>query len=340
VWPLSFGGVATLHNTLHLNRSVDMNFSVITSQFWSLVLQGLALGLIYALVSLGYTMVYGVLRLINFANSEVFMIGTFATLYLEVHVLGYATNSPSLHGAKLVWTLVLVFIGSMIACALLAMLVEIVAYRRLRARGANRLASLISAIGVSIALLEGMRIITISRPMTTPRLLDKWSYGEFHGANFRIDTLMAIVVPIIIFVVLDRFVTKSRLGKSIRAVSMSEENSKLMGININRVITLTFCIGGLTTGAAAFIYTTVYENTVFNVGFNMGIAAFTAAVLGGIGNLRGAFYGGIALGMLEQFASAMLGSQWKAVTVFTVLVVVLLFKPNGLFGEAVQQTRT
>jgi branched-chain amino acid transport system permease protein len=218
--------------------------------------------------------------------------------------------------------------------------VELVAYRRLRARGANRLASLISAIGVSIFLLEGMRIITISRPMTTPRLLDKWSFGTFHGANFRIDTMMAIVSPILIFFILDQFVRRSRLGKSIRAVSMSEENSKLMGININRVITLTFCIGGLTTGAAAFLYTTVYENTIFNVGFSMGIAAFTAAVLGGIGNLRGAFFGGLALGLLEQFASAVLGSQWKAITVFTVLVVVLLFKPNGLFGEAVQQTRT
>jgi len=332
--------VATLHNTLHLNRSVDMNFSVVTSQFWSLALQGLALGLIYALVSLGYTMVYGVLRLINFANSEVFMFGTFATLYIEVHFLGYDIGAPSLHGFKLVYTLGFALLASMLACAILAIIVELVAYRRLRARGANRLASLISAIGVSIFLLEGMRMITISRPMTTPRLLDKWSFGEFHGANFRIDTVLTIVAPIIIFVVLDQFVTRSRLGKSIRAVSMSEENSKLMGININRVITLTFCIGGLTTGAAAFLYTTVYENTIFNVGFNMGIAAFTAAVLGGIGNLRGAFFGGIALGMLEQFASAMLGSQWKAVTVFAVLVVVLLFKPNGLFGEAVQQTRT
>jgi branched-chain amino acid transport system permease protein len=121
---------------------------------------------------------------------------------------------------------------------------------------------------------------------------------------------------------------------------MSEENSKLMGININRVITYTFLIGGLTTGAAAFLFMTVYENTVFFIGFNMGIAAFTAAVLGGIGNLRGAFYGGIALGLMEQFASAVIGSAWKAVTVFVVLVVVLLFKPNGLFGEAVQQTRT
>lgn len=317
-----------------------MNFSVIGSQFWSLAFQGLALGLIYSLVSLGYTMVYGVLRLINFANSEVFMVGTFSVLYLQINILGVPIGQPALHGVKLIAYLAISLIGSMIACAILAMLVEVVAYRRLRARGANRLASLISAIGVSIALLEGFSMLTGARGQIAPRLLDKWSLGEVAGANFRIDQVMAIVMPIIIFVLLDQFVTKSRLGKSIRAVSMSEENSKLMGIDINRVITLTFCIGGLTTGAAAFLYTTVYENTVFNVGFNMGIAAFTAAVLGGIGNLRGAFYGGLALGMLEQFASAILGSQWKAITVFVVLVVILLFKPNGLFGEAVQQTRT
>ena len=285
-------------------------------------------------------MVYGVLRLINFANSEVFMVGTFSVLYLQVYILGIPIGDPALHGVKLIAYLAISLIGSMVVCALLAILVELVAYRRLRARGANRLASLISAIGVSIALLEGFSMLTGARGKIAPRLLDKWSFGEVAGANFRIDQVMAIVMPIIIFFLLDQFVTKSRLGKSIRAVSMSEENSKLMGIDINRVITLTFCIGGLTTGAAAFLYTTVYENTVFNVGFNMGIAAFTAAVLGGIGNLRGAFYGGLALGMLEQFASAILGSQWKSITVFVVLVVILLFKPNGLFGEAVQQTRT
>jgi branched-chain amino acid transport system permease protein len=285
-------------------------------------------------------MVYGVLRLINFANSEVFMLGTFAVLWVEITVLGHPVTAQPLHGFELIYTMVIALVGSMIACAVLAVLVELVAYRRLRARGANRLASLISAIGVSIFLLEGVRMLTESRPATAPRLLEKWSFGEIAGANFRIDTVLAIVAPIIIFVALDQFVNRSRLGKAIRAVSMSEENAKLMGININRVISMTFLIGGLTTGAAAFLYTTVYENTVFNVGFNMGIAAFTAAVLGGIGNLRGAFYGGLALGMMEQFASAVLGSQWKAVTVFVVLVLILLFKPNGLFGEAVQQTRT
>lgn len=317
-----------------------MNFSVIGTQFPSLLLQGLALGLIYALVSLGYTMVYGVLRLINFANSEVFMIGTFTTLYVQTKILGYTNLLQPIHGLKLWYSLLFSLLSSMLISAAVAVIVELVAYRRLRAKGANRLASLISAIGVSIVLLEGMGILTGGRPKSAPRLLEKWSFGEIAGANFRIDTLMTIVLPIAIFVILNRFVTRTRLGKSIRAVSMSEENSKLMGININKVITLTFIIGGLTTGAASFLFMTVYENTAFNVGFNMGIAAFTAAVLGGIGNLKGAFYGGIALGLMEQFASAVIGSQWKAVTVFVVLVVVLLFKPNGLFGEAVQQTRT
>jgi branched-chain amino acid transport system permease protein len=185
-----------------------------------------------------------------------------------------------------------------------------------------------------------MRIVTHSRPQTAPRLLEKTSLGTVWGANLRIDTIITIIASIIVFVLLDQFVNRSRLGSAIRAVSMSEDNSRLMGINLNKVITLTFAIGGLTTGAAAFFYTTVYENTIFNVGFNLGIAAFTAAVLGGIGNIRGAFYGGMFLGLLEQFAAAVLGSQWKAVTVFVVLVLVLLVRPSGIFGEAVQQTRT
>ena len=317
-----------------------MNLQVLESQFWSLCLQGLALGFIYVLISLGYTMVYGVLRLINFANSEVFMVGTFATVVAQVGILQNQTDAQPLNGFRLIYTLTFALVFSMLICGFLGILVELVAYRRLRALGAKPLGFLISAIATSIVLLETTRILTFSRPQTSPRLLDKWSFGEFAGANFRIDTVMVIISGIVIFFTLDRFVTKTRLGKAIRAVSMSEEISKLMGINLNRVVSLTFFIGGLTTGAAAFFYTTVYETTQFNVGFNLGLAAFTTAVLGGIGNLRGAFYGGLFLGILEQFASAILGSQWKSVTVFTVLVLVLLLKPNGIFGEAVQQTRT
>jgi branched-chain amino acid transport system permease protein len=316
-----------------------MNFAVLADQFWALTLTGISLGLIYVLVSLGYTMVYGVLRLINFANSEIFMVGTFATVITSTGIFGYDINSQTLHGAKLIFTMLACLVASMLLSGITAVLVEIVAYRRLRAMGTNRLASLISAIGVSIVLSEGMRILTHSRPRSSPRLLEKWSFGQVAGANFRIDTVLVIVSSLILFFALDRFVSKSRLGKAIRAVSMSEETSKLMGINLNRVISATFLIGGLLTGAAAFFYTTVYEMTKYNVGFNLGLAAFTAAVLGGIGNIRGAFFGGLTLGLIEQFASAILGSQWKAITVFVVLVTVLLFKPNGIFGEAIQQTR-
>jgi branched-chain amino acid transport system permease protein len=162
---------------------------------------------------------------------------------------------------------------------------------------------------------------------------------SFANAQVRIDNVLVIVAAAIIFILLERFIKLSRMGKAIRAVSMSEETAKLMGVNLNRVITLTFAIGGLATGAAAFFYTTVYEITKFDVGFTMGMAAFTAAVLGGIGNIRGAMAGGIALGLLETYSAAILGTQWKAITVFIVLILVLLLKPTGLFGEAIQTGR-
>jgi len=316
-----------------------MNFSVLTTQFWSLCLSGISLGLIYVLISLGYTMVYGVLRLINFANSEIFMVGTFATVWVETGVTGHTTSSDPLHGFQLIYTLLFALLVAMLSSGVTALAVEFFAYRRLRTKGTNRLASLISAIGMSLVLSEGARILSKSRPQSSPRLLDKTSFGEFAGANFRVDTVLVVASAIIMFIALDRFVNKSRLGKAIRAVSMSEENAKLMGINLNRVISGTFLIGGLMTGAAAFFFMTVYENTKYNVGFSFGLAAFTAAVLGGIGNLRGAFFGGISLGLLETLSAAVLGTQWKAVTVFVVLVLVLLIRPNGIFGEAIQQTR-
>lgn len=314
-------------------------FDILLDQFWQLTLSGTALGFIYVLISLGYTMVYGVLRMINFANSEIFMWGTFPSILVATNVFGYTPTSEPATGPKLIFVMLTGLVISMVTSGLIAIFVEFVAYRRLRAKGVNRLATLISAIGMSIALSELMRILTHSRPYNSPRILEKKILFEVWGAQFRIDNLITIIAGALIFFVLERFIKLSRMGKAIRAVSMSEETSKLMGINLNRVITITFLIGGLATGAAAFFYTTVYEITKFDVGFTMGMAAFTAAVLGGIGNIRGAFAGGIALGLLETYASAILGTQWKAITVFVVLILVLLVRPNGLFGEAIQQTR-
>ena len=284
-------------------------------------------------------MVYGVLRMINFANSEIFMWGTFGTIITSRDLFGYTQTSAPATGPKLALVLITQLLISMAVAGVTAIFVEYVAYRRLRAKGTNRLATLISAIGISIVLSELMRLLTDSRPVGSPRVLEKIILGEVWGANLRLDTIVTILAAALIYFLLERFVKLSRMGKAIRAVSMNEDAAKLMGVNLNRVITATFLVGGLATGAAAFFYITVFEYTKFNIGFTMGMAAFTAAVLGGIGNIRGAFYGGIFLGLLEVYASAVLGTQWKAVTVFIVLVLVLLFKPNGLFGEAVQTTR-
>jgi branched-chain amino acid transport system permease protein len=314
-------------------------FTVLIDQFWSLTIAGIALGFIYVLVSLGYTMVYGVLRMINFANSEIFMWGTFGTIITSRDLFGYTQTSAPATGPKLALVLITQLLISMAVAGVTAIFVEYVAYRRLRAKGTNRLATLISAIGISIVLSEVMRLLTDSRPVGSPRVLEKIILGEVWGANLRLDTIVTIFAAAGIYFLLERFVKLSRMGKAIRAVSMNEDAAKLMGVNLNRVITTTFLVGGLATGAAAFFYITVFEYTKFNIGFTMGMAAFTAAVLGGIGNIRGAFYGGLFLGLLEVYASAVLGTQWKAVTVFIVLVLVLLFKPNGLFGEAVQTTR-
>ena len=309
------------------------------NQFASLTVGGLSLGFIYVLIALGYTMVYGVLRMINFANSEVFMYGTFASIIVIRDVFNFTQQSEPATGFRLAYILFFCLIGSMLMSGLLSVFLELVAYRRLRNKGSNKLAPLISAIGMSIVLAEFMRILTDSRYVGSPRVMEKKVLGSFFGAELRIDNVIIVVSGLILFVGLSQFVDKTRLGKAIRAVSMNEDAAKLMGVNLNFVVSGTFLVGGLMTGAAGFFYILKYENTSFNIGFELGIAAFTAAILGGIGNIKGAFYGGLALGLLETYASFFLGTQWKAVTVFLVLVVVLYFRPNGVFGEAITLTR-
>ncbi|MGA0410433.1 MAG: branched-chain amino acid ABC transporter permease [Candidatus Nanopelagicaceae bacterium] len=294
---------------------------------------------IYILIALGYTMVYGVLRMINFANSEVFMVGTFATIIIVRDVYNFTQTSEYATGFKLWLILGTALLASMAVSGILSVLIELIAYRRLRRMNSGVLAPLISAIGVSMVLAESMRILTDSRPVASPRAMEKKFIGKFFDADIRLDNTIIIVAAIFLLALLLAFVNRTRLGKAIRAVSMNPSASKLMGINIDGVVSITFLVGGLMTGAAGFFYVLKYENSSFSIGFELGIAAFTAAILGGIGNIKGAFYGGLSLGLLETYASFFLGTQWKAVTVFTVLVVVLYTRPNGLFGEALTQTR-
>jgi branched-chain amino acid transport system permease protein len=266
------------------------------------------------------------------------MIGTFSALVAS-GIMGVKIEDDPRTGWGMIFTLLICLIAAMIASAVTAVLVEIIAYRRLRQRGATKLATLISAIGVSISLVEAFRILTDSLPREFPRIMDKTFLFSYAGADVRNDKVIVIIAAGLMMFALERFISKSRYGKGIRAVSMDENTATLMGVNINKVITVTFLAGGAMAGAAAFFYMLVYENTSFKVGFFLGISAFTAAVLGGIGNLKGALFGGFVLGILETYTSAVFGTAWKAVISFLILVLVLLIKPTGLFGESIQQAR-
>jgi branched-chain amino acid transport system permease protein len=315
-----------------------LDFSILWSEFGSLFLDGLVVGAIYALIALGYTLVYGVLRLINFAHSEIFMIGTFACLGVTL-LLGFTGFEEPLGIGMFLLTFILITVVAGIVSGSSAMLLEVVAYRRLRRKGANRLSSLISAIGASLFLVELFRIISKSKDWDYPRLLDRNSLFNIGTAYFTADKLVVLIGAIGLMIVLDRIIKGTRLGRGIRAVSQDERTAILMGVNVDKVIAFTFLIGGVLAGVAASFFMLFYEATKFNVGFLLGISAFTAAVLGGIGNIRGALAGSFALGLIQQFSAAVLGYNWRDVVTFLILVLVLLFKPTGLFGEALQRAR-
>jgi branched-chain amino acid transport system permease protein len=315
------------------------------NQFWPATIDGLAFGSIYALIALGYTMVYGVLRLINFAHSEVFMIGTFGAMFVPF-VLGI--SSP-LTGIALVGIIVAMILAGMVASAGTAMALERIAYRPLRTRGASRLAALISAIGASIFLQELVALLIIPKvfnrpqqgriPMALPRLMERTELFSIFGHAVRVDQVLVIVAAIGMMVALDALVNRTKVGRGIRATAQNPEAAVLMGVDINKIVRMTFLIGGGMAGVAGALYLISYENTNYFIGFLFGIKAFTAAVLGGIGNLRGALVGGITLGLVENYGAIFFGSDWKHVISFSILVLVLMFRPTGILGESLQQAR-
>jgi branched-chain amino acid transport system permease protein len=282
--------------------------------------------------------VYGVLRLINFAHSEIFMVGIFASLF-AMHGLGIDAADPAKTGFALVWVLLIVMLAGMAASGGAAVVMERIAYRPLRRRNAPRLAALITAVGISLFLQELFALRYGRNALGFPRVLEKRQLFEIGGANVRTDKVLVIVAAVLLMVALERFVATSRLGRGIRATAQDPETASLMGVNIDRVVMLTFLLGGLLAGAAGTLFGIFFEQARFNIGFLPGIKAFTAAVLGGIGNIRGALLGGIVLGLLENWGSAVLGAEWRDVFAFTILVLVLMFRPTGLLGESLGQAR-
>jgi branched-chain amino acid transport system permease protein len=315
-----------------------VDFSILFSDFAALTLDGLVVGAIYALVALGYTLVYGVLRLINFAHSEIFMLGTMSAVAVTT-LLGFTGYEDPLPTFRFFAIFLLIAFTASIVSGVAAVLLEIVAYRRLRNRGASRLSSLISAIGASFFLTEVVRIATDSKNLDFPRMLDKNSLFQFSTAYVTADKLLVLGGAVVIFFALNRVINHTKLGLGIRAVSQNERTSVLMGVNVNRVISFTFLIGGVLAGLGSAFYMVFYETTKSNVGFLVGISAFTAAVLGGIGNIKGALLGSFVLGLFQQYTAAVLGYNWRDVVTFVVLVLVLLVKPTGLLGETLQKAR-
>jgi branched-chain amino acid transport system permease protein len=319
------------------------------------LIDGLTIGFVYATVALGYTMVYGVLEFINFAHSEIFAVGAF----VGVEILIFLDQSGILAQASLGMSytlLILAILAGMLAAGLLAVTVERVAYRPLR--GAPRLVPLISAIGVSfllqdvIRLVEGLTTGQFNRIFPTFGNFDeRLIFGQVPmGATtitmgISVKSIIVILGAVLMLVGLNYLVNATKVGKAIRAVAQDRPTASLMGIDVNRIISLTFLVGGLLGGAAGVLYALKFTRIDPFVGFFPGLKAFTAAVMGGIGNLTGALLGGIVLGMLETFAGSYMGvftmgvagTEYKDIFAFTILILVLIFRPQGLMGENVTQ---
>ena len=319
------------------------------------LIDGVTLGFVYAAIALGYTMVYGVLEFINFAHSEIFAIGAFAGVEFLIAMDGLgvlATSGPL--GPYLYLTMALMV--GMAAAGGIAMLMERTAYRPLR--DAPRIVPLISAIGVSFALQDIIRLVESLTTGQFYRVIP--TFGNFDNrlplftlnissapvaVNIQVKSLIVIVAAVAMMVGLNFIVNATKIGKAIRSVAQDRNTAALMGIGVDAAISLTFLLGGALGGAAGVLYALKFTRIDPFVGFMPAIKAFTAAVLGGIGNLTGALLGGIVLGMLESFAGAYLGtftmgnfgSEYKDMFAFFVLVIVIVFKPNGLLGEQVSQ---
>ena len=298
---------------------------------------GLSNGMVWALIALGYTLVYGIVELINFAHGEVFMIGAFVSLSLW-QTFG-VTESTGL--ALIIVSIVGFLIAAMTASATLNVLIERAAYRPLR--NAPKLAPLITAIGMSF-ILQNVGLLWRPTPDQVPDLIGS---HQVYFTIFKVDVLhsdvFAVVVTVPLLIGLLWFVNATKYGKAMRATAQDPDAARLMGIDVDRTISLTFLLGGLMAGAAGLIFA-LYNLTVrFNMGFTAGLIAFTAAVMGGIGNLKGAVIGGLIIGVIQavsdggNFLGLTLGEAWTPAVVFAILILVMVFRPQGLFGEETRE---
>src|SRR6476620_11111141 len=292
---------------------------------------GLSNGTIWALIALGYTLVYGIIELINFAHGEVFMIGSFVSVSIW-QSLGVTGTSGI---GAIILSIVLGLVVAMIASGGLNVMIERVAYKPLR--GAPKLAPLITAIGMSF-ILQNVGLLWRPTPDSSPDLIgSQKDYFSVFGVAIEHSDVFALVVTVPLLVGLVWFVGSTRYGKAMRATAQDPDAARLMGIDVDRTISLTFMLGGLLAGAAGMIYA-LYNGTIqFNQGFTTGLIAFTAAVMGGIGNLKGAVVGGLIIGVIQSISDTHFSQVWTPAVVFAILILVMVFRPQGLFGEETRE---
>ena len=306
--------------------------------FGQYVLLGLVLGSLYALIALGYTMVYGIIELINFAHGDLFMLGSFLALQLAV-LLGAATAkgqiAAGLGTGAVVLAVALMLVAAPVFCAALNVTVDRLVYKPLR--GAPKLAPLVSAIGVSFIFMNAGVFWMGTYDLNFPQLIPQANLTPGAPVAISYKDVMVFAVTLPVMVALTVFVRYTTLGKAMRATAQNPTAAQLMGINVDRVIAATFAIGGALAGVAAVVYG-LYNNTVgYQMGFQTGLYAFTAAVLGGIGNIPGAVLGGVVIGMVRSLGSAYAGEQWSEALIFGILIVILIFRPNGLLGARTRE---
>jgi branched-chain amino acid transport system permease protein len=286
-----------------------------TMEFLQQLINGLALGSVYALLALGYTMVYGIIQLINFAHGEIYMIGAFAGFY-----------SASTLKLPLIPTLLI----AMVVSALAGIIIEKIAYKPLR--NSPRIALLITAIGVSLFLQNAMRLLVGSNPKPFPDLINAGSIN-IGPIQIEVKTILMFGVSALVVILLQFIVYKTKVGKAMRASSQDMEAASLMGINVDNTISLTFAIGSALAGIAGVLVAISYPSITPYMGAMPGLKAFVAAVLGGIGSIPGALVGGIAIGLLETFSKAYISTNFSDAIVFAILIIILLIKPSGLLGK-------
>jgi branched-chain amino acid transport system permease protein len=290
-------------------------------------INALTIGAVYALIALGYTMVYGIIELINFAHGEIFMCGSFVSWWV-LTTLGFTKALDN--GIELIGVLILTFLISMGVMGVVGVLIERIAYRPLR--NAPRLAPLITAIGVSFILQNIVFVAVSNGPVSTPQIIPNptLTIGPVLIPEIK---LFVILLALALMVALQLFIRRTRLGRAMRSTAIDREAAQIMGVNVNSTIALTFFIGSALAGAAGVVQGLYFGTTVFNIGFQNGLKAFTAAVLGGIGNTTGAAIGGFIIGFIEVLSTVFGFGRWSEAAVFTTLVLVLVFRPTGILGQ-------